>query len=109
MEKVTLPSGANVISVMDVYGQVTLFADADMAENKTKVIDVYMITTGKPISEDIISKRHVGSITVANYGVVHHFFIDYRDGGGCCLRNYETPEAVDTPIASVAVSEPDAE
>jgi hypothetical protein len=74
LEKIELPVGSNIMNVMDVYGEPTLFADVDMHETQLEFRSIHRVTTGRPVEEEIVSKRYIGSISIANYGIVYHFY-----------------------------------
>lgn len=74
LEKIELPIGSQIVGVMDVYGEPTLFYHFDMLETKNEVRTIYRVTTGKPVDDSVIDRDYIGSISIANYGIVYHFY-----------------------------------
>jgi hypothetical protein len=75
VEKIKVPLGAEVFSALDVNGEPTVFAVIDPNEVATQEVTVYRVTTGKPFDDKISSKKYIGSFTIANYGIVYHFYV----------------------------------
>lgn len=75
VEKVEVPLGAEIFAAMDVNGEPTVFAVINPDELRTEVRTVYRLTTGKPFDDKIAEKGYIGSFTVANYGIVYHFYV----------------------------------
>jgi hypothetical protein len=73
-EYLELPKGATIVSVLDSYGEPTLFAYADMDERETEIRHIYMVETGRPVERKILQGEYLGSISIANYGIVYHFY-----------------------------------
>ena len=95
VDKVEVPLGAEIFSAMDVNGEPTVFAIIDPDEVRTETRTVYRITTGKPFDDKIVKKGYIGSFTVANYGIVYHFYT----GGDLLDVVIPTPVAVITEVA----------
>ena len=74
VEKVVMPVGAKILTAMDVNGEPTVFAVINQEEQKTVERTIYRITSGKPCDPDILKLPYIGSFSVANYGIVYHFF-----------------------------------
>jgi len=90
VEKLQLPVGAQILTILDFNGEPTLFAvvDPEQVEKEERVVK--MAATGKEF--DLGGFSHIGSFPVANYGIVYHFFGDVP----------EEPETK-APVAEVEV------
>jgi hypothetical protein len=76
VEKIDMPYGSKIIAALDVNGEPTVFASIDPQELKMESRTVYRLTTGKPFNDKIVEKQYIGSFTVANYGIVYHYYAD---------------------------------
>lgn len=74
-----VPLGADVFSAQDVNGEPTVFAVIDSEEIATEPVRVVRITTGRPFSEDITAMKYIGTFSVANYGIVCHFYVGPKE------------------------------
>lgn len=75
-EEMPLPVGSEILHVMDVYGEPTLFANIDMEELETETRVLHMVESYKPVTEDIVAVKHLGSTILGNQGKVYHYFIE---------------------------------
>lgn len=71
-----MPVNSDILVAMDVNGEPTLFAVIDPAELATEERTVYRVTSGKPFEPSIANNVYVGSFTVANYGIVYHYYAE---------------------------------
>lgn len=90
VEKVEVPLGAEIFAAMDVNGEPTVFAIVNPDELRTETRTVYRLTTGKPFDDKLSEKGYIGSFTVANYGIVYHFYT----GGDSQEATIPNPEPV---------------
>lgn len=74
IQKVELPKGAKVLAALDSNGEPTLFAAIDTDELVTENRTIYRVETGKQFNGAILSCPYIGSFSIANYGIVYHFF-----------------------------------
>ena len=76
VEALMLPRGASIVTAMDVNGEPTLFAMVDGDEPEVTKRIIHRIQTGYPQADTVERFSYIGSFSIANYGVVYHFYED---------------------------------
>lgn len=74
VDSITMPVGATILTIMEVYGTPTVFAAIDDDQKQEEVRTFHRVRTGMPFDEKIFKMRYAGSFMIQSFGYVFHVF-----------------------------------
>ncbi|HEX8657228.1 MAG TPA: hypothetical protein VF690_06830 [Hymenobacter sp.] len=72
-QQVTLPEGAQILSVQEQQGEVCLWALVN-TEKPPHGVAIQMVGTGGQVNQSLLESQFLGTVQYAATGLVFHFF-----------------------------------